>query len=240
MVGGYNYIVPAGDCTTKFQKIFLAKRKSEFGSLFIEFVNWAECQSGRRVKQVTMDNELRTNNQVIEFLKGKGIEVAWTAPGRSDENPFGEGSNSRIQQSIRVLLSMGCQPASMAGFAAQYAAYVQSRMLEADGTSRLEKLTGRRQRYDHCRVYGCLCIFHVRKRGGDYTSRGSAGTLVGISGKHYLILDNSTLNTLHFDIKRTNSVVFIERRPGWGVTNQQLIQERRLTVEADGLHCLGQ
>ena len=142
MVGGYNYIVPAGDCTTKFQKIFLTKRKSEFGDLFMEFVNWVECQSGRRDKQVSMDNELRTNNQVIKFFKGKGIEVAWTAPGRSDENPFGEGSNSRIQQSIRVLLSTACQPASMAGFAAQYAAYVQGRMLEADGTSRLEKLTG--------------------------------------------------------------------------------------------------
>ena len=67
----------------------------------------------------------------------------WTAPGRSDENPFGEASNSRLQQDIRVLLAMACQPPTMAGFAANYAVYVKVRMLESDGTSRLEKLTGR-------------------------------------------------------------------------------------------------
>ena len=75
MAGGFKYIVPAGDCTTKFQKVYLAKKKSEFASMFMDFVNWMECQSEKRVKQCTMDNELRTNKEVIESYKLIRIDI---------------------------------------------------------------------------------------------------------------------------------------------------------------------
>ena len=234
-IEGHKYFVMSGDCTTKYQCITMTSAKSDFLDALVEFINHTETQSGNKCQMLTCDNELAHHTKFIALTKQRGFEVDLTEVGRSDQNPFAESANATIQKDIRVLLLLGRQPQNMASYAARYALYVRNRTPDRpDGTSRLERLTGRPQRVDHIRVYGCLVIYHVRGRGGDFTSRGSAGTFVGIQGKHYLIFDNDSMQLKRLDIIRTNSVAFVERRPGWLVTNAQLAQERRIHLSDDG------
>ena len=234
-IEGHKYFVMSGDCTTKYQCITMTSAKSDFLDALVEFLNHTETQSGNKCQMLTCDNELAHHTKFIALTKQRGFEVDLTEVGRSDQNPFAESANATIQKDIRVLLLLGRQPQNMASYAARYALYVRNRTPDRpDGTSRLERLTGRPQRVDHIRVYGCLVIYHVRGRGGDFTSRGRAGTFVGIQGKHYLIFDNDSMQLKRVDIIRTNSVAFVERRPGWLVTNAQLAQERRIHLSDDG------
>jgi hypothetical protein len=85
--------------------IHLLKQKSEALSRLKEYLEYAETQTGSRVKRLRCDNGGEfTSGTFREYIKERGIIVEYTNPDSPQQNPIAERMNGTLAQVVRALM----------------------------------------------------------------------------------------------------------------------------------------
>lgn len=80
-VGGAQYFVTFIDDHTRWCEIYFMRNKSEVPQKFVEFTNFAERQTGQKIKAVQSDNGKEYCNSTLDTLfKERGIRHRLTVP----------------------------------------------------------------------------------------------------------------------------------------------------------------
>jgi len=123
--GGAKYMVTFIDDYSKYCTIYLIKSKNEVFCKFVEFLNYAERHTGRKLKTLRSDNGGEyCNKQFDEFLKNKGITHQKTVPYNPEQNGVAERKNGVLMECVRSIMYDMKVEIDLWGEAINYANYI--------------------------------------------------------------------------------------------------------------------
>lgn len=104
LAGSKYFLTIIDDCSKKIFA-YTIKSKSEVFEKFEEFKNFAENQTGKRIKAVRSDNGGEYDSKRFDkFAKENGIELQRTIPYTPQQNGVSERYNRTIMERVRALL----------------------------------------------------------------------------------------------------------------------------------------
>jgi transposase InsO family protein len=104
------YFVTFIDDKSRFCVVFLLRSKSEVFDKFVQFVKFAETQTGKRVKVLRSDNGGEyVSNKFGSFCRDRGIVQQFTPPYTPQLNGVAERMNRTLIESARYMLEYACR-----------------------------------------------------------------------------------------------------------------------------------
>lgn len=163
-LGGGSYFLSIVDDFSRRVWVIILKGKYEAFEKFKEWKTLVEVQTERKVKKLRADNGLEfCNGPFNQFCKENGIARHLTIPGTPQQNGLVERMNRTLLNKVRCLLSSSGLPKQFWAEAVSTAAYLVNRSLSSaiDLKTPMEVWSGRKQKYDDLKVFGCLAYAHV-------------------------------------------------------------------------------
>lgn len=205
--GGFRYVLHLVEHYSSFGGVYTIKTKDESVMHIINFINFCENQTERKLKQFLSDNGREfVNYQLETYLSQKGVDFLTTTPYKSQQNGKIERRNRTLMDCARTMLKQSGMPDEYWPFAIRTANYLINRWPSKKGDIPYEKFTGKKASYDHLRVFGCLAYWRVNNnmRSSKLDRKGNKMIFVGYSKstKNYLLLDpraNRTVKTCDVD-----------------------------------------
>jgi hypothetical protein len=181
---GFRYILTFINCHTRYNKIYLLKKKSDTLSCFKEYVSTVEnlmSSSQHRVTTLHTDRGGEYNsNSFHTFLKSKGIKVEQAPANTPQQNGVAEQFNKTLLQKIIAIMSAGKLPKWLWGEIAMASSLLiniaPSASIKSDTPHRLwssySDPTGSHHTFDYSflRTIGCRAYTQIKKEHTDKIS----------------------------------------------------------------------
>jgi hypothetical protein len=156
--------IGAGIPTSSGQQLELVY-KSEVADKFVHFLNWAETQTGRRVKVLRCDNGGQyKSSKMSKICHDRGIVQQFTPPYTPQLNGVAERMNRTLVECARCMLEHAKLPKPYWGEAVMTAGFLQNRLPSRtnsrNGTP-IEVWSGKVPKLDNLKVFGCHAFVHV-------------------------------------------------------------------------------
>ena len=219
--GGHLYYLLIVDDYSRWMTLLLMRHKSETLSHFKTYVARVQnlhSSAGHVITYVRTDNGGEfTSNDMLAFMKEKGMTPELTATYTPQQNGVAERGNRTILDLIRTLKQDAGVPESFWSEAAKTAVYARNRLptrsLSGNCTP-FEAWRGRKPKVGHMRRFGCLAYARLPKRSrSKLDARAIPCTFLGYSetSNTYRLWDNAG----HRMIESRN-VAWSERVSGYG------------------------
>lgn len=195
---GSRYFVTFTDEFSRYLKIYVIKTRDEVASVFQEYKEFVENQTGRRIKCIRTDNAAEyRGGDFASIIKRSGIKHEFSVPHTPQQNGLAERMNLTIVNSANCMLEEAQLDKRWWPEAVQTASYLRNRSATrtVDNMTPFEAFWGLKPNLQHVRVFGsrAVAINKGHKR-GKLDSRGRDCQLVGYSSHHkgYRMLDSHT------------------------------------------------
>lgn len=198
---GFRYALELKDGYSKYTKIYLMKRKSDWFPLFQQFVEYVTVEQGAKIGIFLTDSASEyMMKEAQAFCKSRGIRHLQSPPYFQALNGDSEITWRTLFNMVRAFLIQSGLPARFWGLALLYACYILNR-LPTKGLkghkfqTPLEEWTGLKiSGLAKLFTFGCEAWYHVRKEKGRKAldDRGLQGIFLGINEAKcgsYLIVD---------------------------------------------------
>ena len=128
-IGGKKYFLIFVDDFSRYTMIYLLSSKDEVASKLRDFVISTSNKFNKMVKTIRSDNGTEyVNQEVINFLKEKGVKHQLTVPYSSPQNGVAERKNRSLVEMTRAMLLQANLPKEFWGEAVSTATYIQNRL----------------------------------------------------------------------------------------------------------------
>jgi transposase InsO family protein len=158
--GGHKYYVIFIDDHSRYTWIYFMKRRSELPSIYKSFIRMVHTQFPVTIKFFRSDSggEFLSDN-FRQILTIEGTLAQLSCPGAHAQNGVAERKHRHIIESARTLLISFFVPSHFWSEAVSTVVYLINRQPSSKlfGKSPGEVLFGTFPRYDHLRVFGCIC-----------------------------------------------------------------------------------
>ena len=159
------YFVTFIDDKSRFCVVFLLRSKSEVLDKFVQFVKFAETQTGKRVKVLRSDNGGEyVSNKFAAFCRDRGIVQQFTPPYTPQLNGVAERMNRTLVESARCMLEHAGLSKQYWGEAVMTATFLRNRCpTRAIGHDKSphEVWTQKKPLLKNLKVFGCHAYVHV-------------------------------------------------------------------------------
>ncbi|KAF1332521.1 reverse transcriptase, partial [Globisporangium splendens] len=159
------YFVMFIDDKSRFCVVFLLRSKSEVLDKFVQFVKFADIQTGRRVKVLRSDNGGEyVSNKFAAFCRNRGIVQQFTPPYTPQLNGVAERMNRTLVESARCMIERAGLSKRYWGEAVTTAAFLRNRCpTRATGHDKSphEVWTQKKPLLKNLKVFGCHAYVHV-------------------------------------------------------------------------------
>ncbi|KAF1334706.1 Integrase catalytic core protein, partial [Globisporangium splendens] len=159
------YFVTFIDDKSRFCVVFLLRSKSEVLDKFVQFVKFAETQTGRRVKVLRSDNGGEyASSKFAAFCRDRGIVQQFTPPYTPQLNGVAERMNRTLVESARCMIEHAGLSKQYWGEAVATAAFLRNRCpTRAIGHDKSphEVWTQKKPLLKNLKVFGCHAYVHV-------------------------------------------------------------------------------
>ena len=155
--GDYEYFVTFIDDYSRYEYVYLMKRKSETFGKFKEFLAEAEIQLGKSLLCLRSDRGGEyLDTELKDHLIEHGIVSQLTEPGTPQQNGVAERRNRTMRDMVRSMMSYSSLPLSFWGYALQTAVYILNVVpSESIQHTPLELRSGCKPSLRHIRIWGC-------------------------------------------------------------------------------------
>ncbi|CAL1672144.1 unnamed protein product [Lasius platythorax] len=128
--GGARYFITFIDDYTRWCKVYFMRSKSEVTQKFTEFMNFAEKQTGRKIKAIHSDNGKEYCNSALDALfKEREIRRRLTVPHTPEQNGIAECKNRTLVEAARRMIIQSGLPPSLWAEAISTANYIKYRCI---------------------------------------------------------------------------------------------------------------
>jgi transposase InsO family protein len=159
------YFVTFIDDKSRFCVVFLLRTKSEVLDKFMQFVKFAETQTGKRVKVLRSDNGGEyASHKFAAFCRDRGIVQQFTPPYTPQLNGVAERMNRTLVESARCMIEHAGVPKQYWGEAIVTATFLRNRCpTRAIGHDKSphEVWTQKKPLLKNLKVFGCHAYVHV-------------------------------------------------------------------------------
>jgi len=159
------YFVTFIDDKSRFCVVFLLRSKSEVLDKFVQFIKFAETQTGRRVKVLRSDNGGEyVSSKFAAFCSNQGIVQQFTPPYTPQLNGVAERMNRTLVESARCMIEHAGLSKRYWGEAVATAAFLRNRCpTRATGHDKSphEVWTQKKPLLKNLKVFGCHAYVHV-------------------------------------------------------------------------------
>lgn len=163
-IGKAKYIMTFIDDHSKKAFVYFLKYKSEAYDKFVEFKNYVETQTERKIKILRTDNGTEyINHQFDRSFKLAGIEHQLTAPYTPQQNGVAERFNRTMIERAKCLLFDAKLPKTFWAEAVNMATYLINRTINTNDQIPEEIWTGRKMNLSHIKLFGAEVMVHVPK-----------------------------------------------------------------------------
>lgn len=181
------YFVLFIDDFTRMSWVYFLRQKSEVFSVFKNFKQMTETQTGLKIKILRTDNGGEyTSLEFKEFLQNSGIIHQLTIPHSPQQNGVCERKNRTVMEMARCLLFERKQPKFLWAEAVNTSVYVLNRVFTTavEGKTPIEAWTGFKPSVNHFKVFGCICYYHIHgSRRSKLDEKASLGIFVGYASE---------------------------------------------------------
>jgi hypothetical protein len=171
-LGHSRYMITITDDFSRYTVVRFLKLKSDAANSLINYIQWAENQLNRKVKQVLSDGGGEfCNGSLKSFFNKHGIEHLVTVPHTPQQNGVAERINRTLLDKAKPMMLDSNVPPQLWPEAIDTAAYVQARSPHAKLKTKtpFELFFGKLPSYSEIRVFGCLAIATNANRRPKYT-----------------------------------------------------------------------
>ena len=204
---GYRYFATLTDDATRFKWILPLKTKGEVITKIIEWLPYAERQSGAKMKAIRSDHGMEFKSSTLEnFLKERGIEHQFSIVYHPPQNGVAERTNRTLVERTRAMLLTARMPTKYWKHAMEYALWLinrsPSKALEDKRMSPYEAWHGKKANLAGVHTFGCKVNGFIPKalRDNKFSPSGQPLVFLGMS-------DNHKGWVLYNPIRRTYEVV---------------------------------
>jgi transposase InsO family protein len=164
---GKRYFVTFIDGYSHFTMVYLLQNKSEVAAKFVDFVAFAETQTGKVVKALCCDNggEYRLG-KLVKFCRRRGIKQRLTPPYTPQLNGVAERMNRTLVECARCMLEHAGLPKTYWGEAVKTVTFLRNRCPTRSTSveqSPYEVWTGRKPLLANLKVFGCHAFVTITK-----------------------------------------------------------------------------
>ena len=140
------------------------RAKSQAFEMFLQFITWAERQTGSKLKVYHTDGGGEFNNHEFQdYHKTHGVKWAPSGPYTPEQNGKAERLNYTVMSAVRAILHSMQLPKSLWVEIIKAVAYLRNRSPEVDGITPYEKLHESKPDLAHLRVLGSRAWVHIPK-----------------------------------------------------------------------------
>lgn len=157
------FLIFIDDCTRKTFVYFL-KSKNEVYEKFKLFKNFAERETGNKLKILRSDNGKEfVNRQMSNFMQEHGIKHQLTVEYTPEQNGVAERANRTIVEKARCMLQQAGLEQKYWAEAVNTTVYLKNRSptIAVRGKTPEECWTGRKPNLSFARVFGCRAFMHI-------------------------------------------------------------------------------
>lgn len=161
------YFLTFIDDSTRKTSVYFLKQKSEVFEKFIEFKEFAENQSVKKLKILRSDNGSEfVNNRMNNYLKKFGIQHQLTVAYTPEQNGVAERANRTICEKARSMLQDSNLPKRFWAEAVHHAVYLKNRSptIAVKNVTPKEKWSGRKCDLSTVKIFGCKAFMHIPKQ----------------------------------------------------------------------------
>ncbi|UYV71408.1 hypothetical protein LAZ67_8003037 [Cordylochernes scorpioides] len=220
-IGGAKYVLTlVDDFSRKIFVEFLSSKLETF-DIIRSFIEEIEKEKEIKVKQLRSDNGKEfTNNQMTQYLKGKGIKHQLTNVYTPQQNGISERYNRTLIEGTRALLIDSQLPLRYWAETMSTFAYLKNRTpcKKLGWITPEERFSNRKPTVAHLKIFGCIAYYYVHKhKRGKFQPTAKAGIFVGYSStrKAWRLIDPENENVIE-----TRDVKFLENKLGKEILNK--------------------
>ncbi|UYV79438.1 hypothetical protein LAZ67_17002614, partial [Cordylochernes scorpioides] len=220
-IGGAKYVLTlVDDFSRKIFVEFLSSKLETF-DIIRSFIEEIEKEKEIKVKQLRSDNGKEfTNNQMTQYLKGKGIKHQLTNVYTPQQNGISERYNRTLIEGTRALLIDSQLPLRYWAETMSTFAYLKNRTpcKKLGWVTPEERFSNRKPTVAHLKIFGCIAYYYVHKhKRGKFQPTAKAGIFVGYSStrKAWRLIDPENENVIE-----TRDVKFLENKLGKEILNK--------------------
>lgn len=211
-IGGKKYFLIFVDDYSRYTMIYLLTSKDEVVNKLKDFVMSTSNKFNKMVKTIRSDNGTEyINQEVIDFLKDKGIKHQLTVPYSSQQNGVAERKNRSLCEMTRAMLLQANLPKEFWGEAVTTATYIQNRLpTKATDKTPYELWNNRKPNLKHLRVFGCKVFYYINKqKRKKLDSKAKEGVFLGydLQRKGYRIYTGVKRITISRTVKFLEDVI---------------------------------
>lgn len=212
--GNKRYVMTIIDDFSRFTTVYFLKTKDEVGAKIKEFIQMAITQFSKTPKCVRSDRGREyVNAELIDYLKGKGIQIQYTAAYSPQQNGIAERKNrSLIEMAKCMLLDANLEKRYWAE-AVNTANFLQNRLpTRATEKTPYELWHSRKPNVKNLHIFGCDVYMQIPKeQRRKLDDKAEKLTFIGYSdeSKAYRLLNRKTGR-----VKVSRDVIFIENSKG--------------------------
>ncbi|UYV81349.1 hypothetical protein LAZ67_20000875 [Cordylochernes scorpioides] len=222
-IGGAKYVLTlVDDFSRKIFVEFLSSKLETF-DIIRSFIEEIEKRKEIKVKQLRSDNGKEfTNNQMTQYLKGKGIKHQLTNVYTPQQNGISERYNRTLIEGTRALLIDSQLPLRYWAETMSTFAYLKNRTpcKKLGWITPEERFSNRKPTVAHLKIFGCIAYYYVHKhKRGKFQPTAKAGIFVGYSStrKAWRLIDPENENVIE-----TRDVKFLENKLGKEILNKNV------------------
>lgn len=212
-LAGSRYFFTLIDDFTHKVFIYCLKRKDQVYETFVNFKNFVENQSGKKIKILRTDNGGEYCNNVLRsFLQSAGIQHQLTVPYTPQQNGVAERMNRSIVEKARCMLIDADMDKRFWAEAVSTAVYVINRSPTRSLVDKTpeEAWLNFKPNLNNLRVFGCKAMVHIPKcKRRKFDAKSEECTFVGYdeNTKGYRVYSSRTGNVF-----LSRDVVFCENK----------------------------
>lgn len=211
--GGSRYFVTFIDDYSR--KVFVAtiKKKSEVFEKFVEFKQFVENQTDKKVKILRSDNGTEyLSNVFVKFLSDSGIQHQRCAPYTPQQNGLAERMNRTLVEKARCMMFDSKLNSRFWAEAVCCAAYLVNRSLSKGLSDKCpeEAWSGKRPDVSNLRLFGCKAMVHVpAEKRKKWDAKSIECVMIGYTSQSqtYRLFDPEKQSTIV-----SRDVIFLEDR----------------------------
>src|SRR5699024_9390202 len=129
---GHCYYMVIVDEYSRFSRTYPLRNKSDAAGRIIEFINWAENRTGKKVKEFKSDQGGEfSSTELKEFFNNRSIDHIYSSARVPQTNGLAERKNRSLKDTARTMMNAANVPVQFWYYAIRYASFIQNRLVSS-------------------------------------------------------------------------------------------------------------